>query len=204
MPSEPLKAVARAHAARIVSGEVAPTDGARAIWTDVFYHLEPGDHFADGFVFWGYELDIAETDARRWFCEAALVNLARQLLKDIPEPHAHSSAGNRDRVTLDDLATLIWREPWRAVVPGLEVELRNETGHGHPLFGQKAISVGRRHDTDDVLFLLLEHSAPLAVVHLTWQGRPALGANAPHTTFYSSLREFVDRCMTPDHREFST
>src|SRR5688572_19228182 len=184
MPSDALKAVARAHAAKIVSGEVAPADGARAIWTDVFYHLEPGDHFADGFVFWGYELDIAETDARRWFCEAALVNLARGLLAEIPEPHAAGGPPKRDRVTLHDLATLTWREPWRAVVPGLEVELRNETSHGHPLFGHKAISVGRRHDTDDVLFLLLEHSAPLAVVHLTWRGRPEPNGNWPHTTFY--------------------
>ena len=201
MPSEALKAVARAHAAKIVSGEVAPSDGARAIWTDVFYHLEPGDHFADAFVFWGYELDIAETDARRWFCEAAVVNLARRLVADIPA--APNAAGHRARVTLDDLAALAWREPWRPIVPGLEVELRNETCDGHPLFGQKAISVGRRHDTDDVLFLLLEHPAPLAVVHLTWRGRPERAGSWPHTTFYSSLQEFVDRCMTPDHREFN-
>ena len=204
MPSEALKAVARAHAAKIVSGEVAPSDGARAIWTDVFYHLEPGDHFADGFVFWGYELDIAETDARRWFCEAAVVNLARRLMAELPDPHAVKATGRLARVTLDDLAGLVWREPWRPIVPGLEVELRNETVEGHPLFGEKAISVGRNHDTDDVLFLLLEHAEPLAVVHLTWRGRPDRTVTWPHTTFYSSLQEFVDRCMTPDHREFST
>lgn len=204
MPSEALKAVARAHAAKIVSGEVAPSDGVRAIWTDVFYHLEPGDHFADGFVFWGYELDIAETDARRWFCEAAVVNLARRLVAETPEPATSNDGGRPARVTLDDVAGLPWREPWRPVVPGLEVELRNETREGHPLFGQKAISVGRRHDTDDVLFLLLEHRAPLAVVHLTWRGRPDGNGNWPHTTFYSSLQEFVDRRMTPDHRDFST
>ena len=204
MPSEALKAVARAHAAKIVSGEVAPSDGARAIWTDVFYHLDPGDHFADGFVFWGYELDIAETDARRWFCEAAVVNLARRLTAEIPDPDAVKGSGRVPRVTLDDLAGLAWREPWRPIVPGLEVELRNETVEGHPLFGEKAISVGRNHDTDDVLFLLLEHSAPLAVVHLTWRGRPDRTVNWPHTTFYSSLQEFVDRCMTPDHRQFNT
>ena len=203
MPSEALKAVARAHAAKIVSGDVSPSDGARAIWTDVFYHLEPGDHFADGFVFWGYELDIAETDARRWFCEAAVVNLARRLIAESPAPQPNGSS-NRARVTLDDLEAVKWLEPWRAVVPGLEVELRNETGEGHPLFQQKAISVGRRHDTDDVLFLLLDHPAPLAVVHLTWRGRPERNSSWPHTTFYSSLQEFIDRCMTPDHREFST
>ena len=88
MPSDALKAIARTHAAKIVSGEVSPSDGARAIWTDVFYHLEPGDHFADGFVFWGYEIDTAETDARRWFCEAAVLNLARRLVQ---EENGHSA-----------------------------------------------------------------------------------------------------------------
>jgi hypothetical protein len=204
MPSEALKAVARAHAAKIVSGEVSPSDGARGIWTDVFYHLEPGDHFADGFVFWGYELDCAESDVRRWFCEAAVVNLARRLLAETQTPAQINGAARRGQVTFDDLASVKWLAPWRAVVPGLEVELRNETGEGHPLFGQKAISVGRRRDTDDVLFLLLDHPAPLAVVHLTWTGRPERSRDWPHTTFYSSLQEFVDRCMTSDHREFST
>ena len=200
MPSEALKALARAHAARIVSGEVTPSDGARAIWTDVFYHLEPGDHFADGFVFWGYELDIAETDARRWFCEAAVLNLARRLVQD---DSGVSGNGIRGRVTLDDLAAVQWLEPWRAVVSGLEVELRNEVGDVHPLYGQKAISVARRADTDNVLFLLLEHAQPLAVVHLTWTGRTERHRDWPHTTFYSSLEDFIERCMIPDHRAFS-
>jgi hypothetical protein len=189
MPSEELKAAARAHAARIVAGDVSPRDGARDIWTDVFYHLEPGDHFADGFVFWGYELDSAETDPRRWFCEAAIVSLATRML----------GAARRGRVTLDDLAAVKWLEPWRAVVPGLEVELRNETAAGHPLFGHKAISVGRRRDTDDVLFLLLDHHAPLAVVHLTWTGKPEPNGAWPQTTFYSSLEDWLERCMKADH-----
>jgi len=200
MPSDALKALARAHAARIVSGEVSPSDGARAIWTDVFYHLEPGDHFADGFVFWGYEIDTAETDARRWFCEAAVLNLARRL---VHENGASAEPVQRGRVTLDDLAALQWLEPWRAVVSGLEVELKNEVGEGHALYGQKAISVARRFDTDDVLFLLLEHPSPLAVVHLTWTGRTEQNRNWPHTTFYASLDDFVERRMKPDHGEHS-
>jgi hypothetical protein len=200
MPSDALKAVARAHAAKIVSGEVSPSDGARAIWTDVFYHLEPGDHFADGFVFWGYEIDTAETDARRWFCEAAVLNLARRLVHDAG---TNGTSIRRGRVTLDDLAGLHWLEPWRAVVSGLEVELKNEIGEGHPLYGQKAISVARRFDSDDVLFLLLEHASPLAVVHLTWTGRTEKNSNWPHTALYASLDDFVQRCMKPDHDEYA-
>lgn len=198
MPSEELKAVATAHAARIVTGEVSPADGARAIWTDVFYHLDLGDHFVDGFIFWGYELDTAETDARRWFCEAAVINLARRMLE---EANGRPDVARRARVTLDDLSAIHWLEPWRAVVPGLEVELRNECSAGHALFGQKAISVARRFDSDDVLFLLLEHPAPLAVVHLSWTGRPERNPDWPHTTFFDSLEEFVEKRLTPDHLE---
>ena len=198
MPSDELKAIARVHAARIVSGDVSPSDGARAIWTDVFYHLDLGDHFVDGFIFWGYELDTAETDARRWFCEAAVLNLARRLVED---RNGHAGNVMRARVTLDDLATVQWLEPWRSVVPGLEVELRNEASAGHPLFGAKAISVARRFDSDDVLFLLLDHPAPLAVVHLSWTGRPERNSEWPHTTFYETLEDFIEQCMIPDHNE---
>lgn len=47
MPCDELKAVARTHAARIVSGEITPAAGARSIRIDVFYHLELGDHAVD-------------------------------------------------------------------------------------------------------------------------------------------------------------
>ena len=202
MPSDELKALARAHAAKIVSGDLSPSDGARAMWTDVFYHLELGDHFVDGFIFWGYELDTAETEARRWFCEAAIMSLARRMLKD--EPESTDGDAPRPRPTLDDLSALQFLEPWHQAVPGLEAELRNEVNEGHPLYGRKAISVGRRKDSDDVLFLLLDHPSPLAVVHLTWTGRRERTSTWPQTTFYGSLHDWVERCMKPDHDEFST
>ena len=202
MPSDELKAIARACAAKIVSGEVSPSDGARAMWTDVFYHLELGDHFVDGFIFWGYELDTAETEQRRWFCEAAIVSLAKRMLKD--EPAAANGNGARPRPTLDDLNAMQFLAPWHAAVPGLESELKNEVGESHPLFNRKAISVARRKDSDDVLFLLLDHPSPLAVVHLTWTGRCESNSTWPQTTFYGSLHDWVERCMKPDHAEFST
>jgi hypothetical protein len=80
MPSEALKALARTHAARIVSGQVTPAAGARSIWTDVFYHLELGDHCVDGFVYWADAIDDAEDEERRLFCESAIVRLAREFL----------------------------------------------------------------------------------------------------------------------------
>ena len=200
MPSEELKAVARTCAERIVSGEISPSDGARAMWTDVFYHLELGDHFVDAFIFWGYELDTADSDQRRWFCEAAIISLARRMLKG----EAVSANGSPPRPTLDDLNAMRFLEPWRQAVPGLEAELKNEVGESHPLFGKKAISVARRKDSDDVLFLLLDHPSPLAVVHLTWTGRQERSSSWPQTTFYTSLQDWVERCMKPDHAEINT
>jgi hypothetical protein len=84
MPSPELKAVARTHAARIVSGAITPAEGARAIWTDVFYHLELGDHSVDLFVYWADAVEDADTEERRLFCESAIVRIAAEFLRDNP------------------------------------------------------------------------------------------------------------------------
>jgi len=84
MPSDALKVLARTHAARIVSGQVSPADGARAMWIDVFYHLELGDHCVDGFVYWADAIEDAEDEERRLFCESAITRLARDFLRDNP------------------------------------------------------------------------------------------------------------------------
>jgi hypothetical protein len=84
MPPDALKAVARTHAARIVSGEISPADGARAIWIDVFYHLEEGDHCVDQFVYWADAIEDADTDERRRFCESAIVRIAEEFLRTNP------------------------------------------------------------------------------------------------------------------------
>lgn len=84
MPPDALKALARTYAARIVSGEVAPGAGARAIWTDVFYHLDEDDHSVDQFVYWADAIEDADTEDRRLFCEAAIVRIAAEYLRDHP------------------------------------------------------------------------------------------------------------------------
>lgn len=81
MPPDALKAVARTHAARIVSGEITPAAGARAIWIDVFYHLEEDDHCVDPFVYWADAIEDADTDERRVFCESAIVRIAEEFLR---------------------------------------------------------------------------------------------------------------------------
>ena len=88
MPSETLKATARTHAAQIVSGAVTPAAGARSIWTDVFYHLELGDHCVDQFVYWADAIDDADTEERRLFCESAIIRLAREFLAANPGTEA--------------------------------------------------------------------------------------------------------------------
>ena len=84
----------------------------------------------------------------------------------------------------------------------MEVELEREVGDAHPLSGRRAVSVGRRDDCDDVLFFLPDSPQPLAVVHLTWSGRRESRPEWPHTTFYSSVEDWVERRMRPDHLEF--
>jgi hypothetical protein len=103
-------------------------------------------------------------------------------------------------MNVDDLANLQWLEPWEPATPGLEAELKREVSPGHPLFGREAICVGRRGDRDDALFFLPGSPDPLAVVHLTW--RPEKNPAWPHTVFYSSLDDWVERCMKPDYLAF--
>jgi hypothetical protein len=85
MPPDALKAKARTYAAQIVSGEITPAAGARAMWTDVFYHLELGDHSVDQFVYWADAIEDAEDDERRRFCESAIVRIAREFLQNNPQ-----------------------------------------------------------------------------------------------------------------------
>ena len=84
MPPDALKALARTYAGRIVSGEITPAAGARAIWIDVFYHLELGDHSVDQFVYWADAIEDADDEERRLFCESAIVRIAREFLQNNP------------------------------------------------------------------------------------------------------------------------
>ena len=102
---------------------------------------------------------------------------------------------------LDDIE---WLAPWEASSANFEDELKREIGRDHKLYGQQAISVARRSDRDDVLFYLPDSDLPLAVVHLTWSRRVEAPAQFPHTTFFSSVSEWVERCMNPDHRDWES
>src|SRR5438067_3032251 len=104
---------------------------------------------------------------------------------------------------IDEFKDIVWLEPWESADIRFELELAKEAGFGHPLYGRKAVTVGRRVDRDDVLFFLPGNDCPLAVVHLTWAGQRESSPNWPHITFYSSLEDWIENCMKPDHLEYA-
>ena len=82
-----------------------------------------------------------------------------------------------------------WKAPWQPVTDqSLVVELQKEINSGHVLAGKKVSAIGRRTDSDDVLFQVLGASKPFAVVHLTWKGKEK-SSQWPATSFYSTVEE---------------
>jgi hypothetical protein len=96
-----------------------------------------------------------------------------------------------------------WLSPWVAcspdASPALQAELAREAGSGHPLAGASVVAIGRRVDTDDVLFWLPEGPALLAEVHLTWTGHRERMTNWPWTELFESVEDWTTQRMLPDH-----
>jgi hypothetical protein len=102
-------------------------------------------------------------------------------------------------MNVEDIKAVQFLDPWQSTEPGLESELAREVSTQHPLSGKRAVAVARRHDNDDVLFFLPDGPQPLAVVHLTW--RREQSSEWPWTVFFSSLQDWLERCMRRDHDE---
>jgi hypothetical protein len=96
-------------------------------------------------------------------------------------------------------------DPWKAVEEqrrqALEQELHRELSPEHSLAGKTVRALAARMDQDDVLFEVLGDG--YAVVHLTWSGRRESSSQWPDMQLYSSLEEWRERCMKPDHDEYS-
>lgn len=111
-------------------------------------------------------------------------------------------------LTPETFENIPWQPPWRYVRigegTGYERELAQETGPGHALYNARAIAVGVRVDLDDVLFLLPDSTKPLAVAHLTYTSGSgnASPERVPHTIFYSSLDDWLQRGMAADHADY--
>jgi hypothetical protein len=100
-----------------------------------------------------------------------------------------------------------WLDPWVPVEAigerlayGLLRQLQIELPPGHVLYGVP-VKVLARGNGDDVLFELLDGTNRVADVHLTWsKGQERLPW--PGTDVYSSLRDWVESVMEPEHRDW--
>ena len=101
-----------------------------------------------------------------------------------------------------DFTNFPWIAPWQAISAqgqeAYELELHLELTPGHPLYGVNVSAVGRLCHGDDILFALHDHPAQLAVVHLTFTGRPEREPRWPSVTFFSDLDHWVARGLMPD------
>jgi hypothetical protein len=98
-----------------------------------------------------------------------------------------------------------WLPPWQRLDgTGDEfvTELWRELPSQHVLHGLLAVAVARRSDCDDVLFVTNDPMSPLAVVHLTWAGRKESDPRRPSTSLYKDWRDWVERCLLPDHEDY--
>jgi hypothetical protein len=84
-----------------------------------------------------------------------------------------------------------FQKPWFADnSPSLSEELRREVRPGHVLFGIEADPIARRHDRDDVLFVLRDGTNRLAVVHLTYTKETE--PNFPDVNLFASVEEWEE------------
>jgi hypothetical protein len=72
---------AKAIAAQIVDGTLAPDDGAKRVCL-LHRELPSGDHALDGFVYWEDEYVDADSAERRAYCHRAILRVAEKLLND--------------------------------------------------------------------------------------------------------------------------
>jgi hypothetical protein len=104
---------------------------------------------------------------------------------------------------LDELSSVTWLDPWAPLTAeaarAREGALRGNVSEAHPLFGRPARALAARgDDAGDVLFAL-EAPDELCVVNLA--GSIKRSATSPYFASFSSVEEFVQGCMLPDHLE---
>lgn len=99
-------------------------------------------------------------------------------------------------------------EPWSSaqdlgdtLLDSFTRELQSEVARGHVMFGLPTRLVGRGQG-DDVLFEILDGSGRVAVVHLTWSKAEEVPP-CPGSTVYSSMQEWSQKCMLPEHEKWN-
>ncbi len=94
-------------------------------------------------------------------------------------------------------------EPFNDAGEALAKELQRELSLQHVLHSIPVVAIARRIDCDDVLFATADPLKPLAVVHLTWRGHTEPDPRWPDTMLFQSWQDFIERCLVPDHQEYS-
>jgi hypothetical protein len=113
-----------------------------------------------------------------------------------------TASTQRGDMSIHVFAQLAWLLPWQPTDDAaLVAELQRELSSHHPLYQQAVVVVGRRIDSDDVVFYLPQMASPVAVVHLTWSGRREAGS-WPSTRLYASVADWVQQCMLADHNTY--
>jgi hypothetical protein len=84
-----------------------------------------------------------------------------------------------------------WTEVDQSFANSAQKELAAEVPSTHQLSGIQAKAVARKEDRDDVLFELQDGSKRVAVVHLTYSGKPEQNKDWPMATLYSSYEEWL-------------
>ena len=108
---------------------------------------------------------------------------------------------------INALETYSFQAPWAAIDDdgsGLVSELEKELPKNHTLSGGTFRAVARRHDCDDVLFLVERgEKQELAIVHLTWTGLRESDPYYPATEVFKSMEELIKKRLEPDANEFA-
>jgi hypothetical protein len=100
---------------------------------------------------------------------------------------------------------IVWLEPWQPIAdPDLarafEDELARELSPGHPLKGLSLTAIGQHGGTADFLFQVNDGTGRVALVHLTWSGKPE-APPWPQSMLFANFAEWAENGMRPDHDE---
>jgi hypothetical protein len=100
-----------------------------------------------------------------------------------------------------------WLEPWcsaaqmgEQVAQGWQRQLQIEVPPGHVLYGVP-VKLLARGNGDDALFELMDGSGRVANVHLTWS-KSQERLPWPGTDIHSSLQDWGETVMVPEHQEW--
>ena len=101
-------------------------------------------------------------------------------------------------------ANVAFVEPWEPLSPDraneFSSELNRELTTEHPLYGLSMTPLAHSTAADDVLFAM--DNEEVALVHLTWSGRPETPPWPRHRR-YPTMELWAQQVMEPEHADYS-